>query len=123
MASVVTPSPPYVGSSLEGEEHAGQTNVGALSKDVEQPLLKSPEVMSDSKDASARDCVCPDQATGDLNGAVNSGPMCRICHEGDREDPLVSPCSCTGTMAFVHVSCLEHWLNQRNVDICELCGD
>ncbi|XP_070385526.1 E3 ubiquitin-protein ligase MARCHF2-like [Dermacentor albipictus] len=122
-SGVVTPSPPDVGSSLEGEEHAGQTNVAALSKDVRQPLLKSPEVMSDSEDDSTRDCASPDQPTGDLNGATNSGPMCRICYEGDQEDPLVSPCSCTGTMAFVHVPCLEHWLNERNVDICELCGE
>ncbi|XP_065280633.1 E3 ubiquitin-protein ligase MARCHF2-like [Dermacentor albipictus] len=122
-SGVVTPSPPYVGSSLEGEEHAGQTNVAALSKDVRQPLLKSPEVMNDLEDDSARDCVSPDKPSGDLNGAVNSGPICRICYEGDQEDPLVSPCSCTGTMAFVHVSCLEHWLNERNVDICELCGE
>ncbi|XP_070385471.1 E3 ubiquitin-protein ligase MARCHF2-like [Dermacentor albipictus] len=116
-SGVVTPSPPDVGSSLEGEEHAGQTNVAALSKEVQQPLLQSTETMSDSEDDSL------DQPTGYLNGAKSSGPMCRICYEGDQEDPLVSPCCCTGTMAFVHVSCLEHWLNERNVDICELCGE
>ncbi|XP_075528685.1 uncharacterized protein LOC142560224 [Dermacentor variabilis] len=119
-SSVVTSSPPCVGSSLEREEHAWQTNVASLSKDVQQPF-KSPEAMSDSVDDSARDCVSPAQPTGYLHGAANSGPMCRICYEGDQEYPLVSPCCCTGTMGFVHVSCLEHWLNEQNVDICELC--
>ncbi|XP_050022943.2 E3 ubiquitin-protein ligase MARCHF11-like [Dermacentor andersoni] len=122
-SGVVTPSLPYVGSSLEGEEHAGQTNAAALSKDVRQPLLKSPEAMSDQEDDSARDLVSPDQPAGYLNGAADSGPMCRICYEGDQVDPLVSPCSCTGTMGFVHVSCLELWLNEQNLDICELCGE
>ncbi|KAL1426686.1 hypothetical protein MTO96_018155 [Rhipicephalus appendiculatus] len=57
------------------------------------------------------------------NGTGSSGDMCRICHEGDERAELVSPCSCSGTMGFVHVSCIEHWLNERNVDFCELCGE
>ncbi|XP_070385454.1 E3 ubiquitin-protein ligase MARCHF8-like [Dermacentor albipictus] len=122
-SSAVTHPPPYVNSSLEGEEPAEKTNVAALSKDAELLLLQSPEARSDSEDDSARNCVSPDQPTGYLNGAASSGPTCRICHEGDQENPLVSPCSCTGAMGFVHVSCLEQWLNEQNVDICELCGE
>lgn len=38
-------------------------------------------------------------------------PTCRICYseENAREDPLISPCLCTGTMRHVHVSCLNAW--------------
>ncbi|XP_070385496.1 E3 ubiquitin-protein ligase MARCHF8-like [Dermacentor albipictus] len=122
-SSAVTHPPPCVNSSLESEEPAGKTNIAALSKDAELLLLQSPEARSDSEDDSARNCVSPDEPAGYLNGAASSGPMCRICHEGDQENPLVSPCSCTGTIGFVHVSCLEPWLNERNVDICELCGE
>ena len=32
--------------------------------------------------------------------------MCRICHEGDEEEELVSPCDCPGTMGMLHISCL-----------------
>ncbi|GFY08892.1 e3 ubiquitin-protein ligase MARCH3 [Trichonephila clavipes] len=28
--------------------------------------------------------------------AASSGPICRICHEGDGKEDLVSPCRCTG---------------------------
>ncbi|KAL1468197.1 hypothetical protein MTO96_025612 [Rhipicephalus appendiculatus] len=62
-------------------------------------------------------------ANGYQHGTGSSGDMCRICHEGDERAELVSPCSCSGTMGFVHVSCIEHWLNYRNVDFCEFCGE
>lgn len=29
--------------------------------------------------------------------AASSGPICRICHEGDVKEDLVSPCLCTGS--------------------------
>ncbi|KAH8033319.1 hypothetical protein HPB51_009518 [Rhipicephalus microplus] len=63
-----------------------------------------------------------DMANGYHNGAGSSGTTCRICQEGDQKAQLVSPCSCSGTIGFVHVSCLERWLNERDVDYCELCG-
>ena len=38
-------------------------------------------------------------------------PMCRICfsEEASRDDPLISPCLCSGSMRHVHVSCLNAW--------------
>ncbi|KAL1426690.1 hypothetical protein MTO96_018159 [Rhipicephalus appendiculatus] len=74
------------------------------------------------EDEPSWDSVSLDMANGYNNGAGSSGRMCRICREGDQKAELVSPCSCSGTMGFVHKSCLERWLNQRNVDSCELCG-
>nr|XP_037270292.1 uncharacterized protein LOC119161890 [Rhipicephalus microplus] len=62
-------------------------------------------------------------ANGYHNGAGSSGTTCRICQEGDQKAQLVSPCSCSGTIGFVHVSCLERWLNERDVDYCELCEE
>ncbi|XP_065307806.2 E3 ubiquitin-protein ligase MARCHF2-like [Dermacentor albipictus] len=56
-----------------------------------------------------------------FNVTASSGPICRICHEGDQQDSLVSLCRCSGTMGLVHVICLERWLNTRNIDHCELC--
>ncbi|XP_070385892.1 E3 ubiquitin-protein ligase MARCHF3-like [Dermacentor albipictus] len=47
--------------------------------------------------------------------------MCFICHEGDQQDSLVSLCRCSGTMGLLHITCLERWLNARNIDHCELC--
>jgi len=40
---------------------------------------------------------------------------CRIClMEGSEWDsPLIAPCECCGTMKYVHVKCLAHWLQSR----------
>ncbi|CAI4232823.1 unnamed protein product [Auanema sp. JU1783] len=59
--------------------------------------------------------------------------LCRICHccwpsdpSESTSDPLISPCRCSGTLQYVHVSCLMHWLDisSRKLHrpaICELC--
>lgn len=47
--------------------------------------------------------------------------MCRICLDGDTEEPLIRPCFCCGTTAWVHRNCLEEWLTMSNTFECELC--
>ncbi|XP_024906125.1 E3 ubiquitin-protein ligase MARCH1 isoform X3 [Pteropus alecto] len=48
--------------------------------------------------------------------------VCRICHcEGDEESPLITPCRCTGTLRFVHQSCLHQWIKSSDTRCCELC--
>ncbi|XP_023013090.1 E3 ubiquitin-protein ligase MARCHF3 [Leptinotarsa decemlineata] len=46
---------------------------------------------------------------------------CRICHTNTVNEGLISPCNCKGTLAYVHLSCLERWLNQSSRSYCELC--
>ncbi|XP_077543038.1 E3 ubiquitin-protein ligase MARCHF2-like [Haemaphysalis longicornis] len=60
-------------------------------------------------------------SVGAANVTASSGPMCRICHEGDHESPLLSICRCSGTMGLVHLLCLEQWLGASGSDTCELC--
>ncbi|KAJ8917157.1 hypothetical protein NQ315_012649 [Exocentrus adspersus] len=47
--------------------------------------------------------------------------MCRICHGGESMDDLLTPCRCRGTIALVHLKCLERWLKESNHSHCELC--
>nr|XP_037877159.1 E3 ubiquitin-protein ligase MARCHF8 isoform X2 [Bombyx mori] len=47
--------------------------------------------------------------------------VCRICMTRGRER-LISPCNCKGSLANVHLTCLERWLNQVGRNHCELCG-
>uniref|UniRef100_A0ACB8ECF3 E3 ubiquitin-protein ligase march8 n=1 Tax=Sphaerodactylus townsendi TaxID=933632 RepID=A0ACB8ECF3_9SAUR len=48
--------------------------------------------------------------------------ICRICHcEGDEESPLITPCHCTGSLHFVHQSCLQQWIKSSATRCCELC--
>ncbi|XP_075169077.1 uncharacterized protein LOC142241216 isoform X2 [Haematobia irritans] len=46
---------------------------------------------------------------------------CRICHNGENRTRLVSPCLCKGTMKYVHIECLERWLNISGNTSCEMC--
>ncbi|XP_034745324.1 uncharacterized protein march1 isoform X5 [Etheostoma cragini] len=62
---------------------------------------------------------------------INGGPLreysedsevCRICHcEGDDECPLIMPCRCTGSLSFVHRTCLNQWIKSSDTHCCELC--
>lgn len=60
---------------------------------------------------------------------VSGEPLCRICHccwPSDSSDRLISPCRCSGSLQYVHVSCLMHWLDisSRKLHrpaVCELC--
>ncbi|OMJ69531.1 hypothetical protein SteCoe_32724 [Stentor coeruleus] len=65
--------------------------------------------------------------------------VCKICcsEEFSEEDPLVSLCKCSGTMKYIHFTCLKNWLKCKvttkalgNVStyqwsdfVCELCKE
>lgn len=53
--------------------------------------------------------------------SCSSASTCRICHEGDCLEGLISPCECTGTVGLVHIRCLETWLSTSNSEQCEIC--
>lgn len=65
-----------------------------------------------------------------VSSDVNTDPMlpiCKICHLNAKdEDPLITPCKCSGTMQFIHCKCLMRWLEiskkkSRKPLACELC--
>eukprot|EP00397_Hematodinium_sp_SG-2012_P025731 GEMP01026904.1.p1 GENE.GEMP01026904.1~~GEMP01026904.1.p1 ORF type:complete len:442 (+),score=79.66 GEMP01026904.1:108-1433(+) len=45
---------------------------------------------------------------------------CRICllEGATPEDPLIRPCECRGTIEYVHLACLRHWIRGR-LDLSE----
>lgn len=52
----------------------------------------------------------------------SSGDICRICHcESDAQNPLLAPCYCSGSLKYVHQSCLQQWLTASETRSCELC--
>uniref|UniRef100_A0A0A9YTD8 E3 ubiquitin-protein ligase MARCH2 n=2 Tax=Lygus hesperus TaxID=30085 RepID=A0A0A9YTD8_LYGHE len=64
--------------------------------------------------------VIDDPSNIDASSSMLSGPICRICH--GRHGTLVKPCRCRGTLAYVHVECLQVWLTEKEVNFCELCN-
>lgn len=48
---------------------------------------------------------------------------CRVCRSGPEEDnPLYTPCLCSGSIGLVHQECLEAWLKHSKKENCELCS-
>ncbi|KAH6948589.1 hypothetical protein HPB50_025185 [Hyalomma asiaticum] len=116
MPNTINEQPAPADSVLEGGDDVAQQ-----SNEDDAPSVRIPEAVSHSHDDPAWDNVSLDTPAGYSDEDGCNSVMCRICHDDDQDEPLVSPCKCSGSMGFVHVSCLEHWLNEQNVDLCEIC--
>ena len=44
---------------------------------------------------------------------AKSNRLCRICYgeEENDENPLLQPCTCSGSMKYIHLNCLKTWIN------------
>lgn len=49
---------------------------------------------------------------------------CKICKEtiNEPDNPLVSPCNCTGSIGKVHHNCLEQWIQTSDSNQCNICN-
>lgn len=46
----------------------------------------------------------------------NNSIKCRICLMGEIDEennPLIAPCKCLGSVQYIHVQCLKHWLKTK----------
>ncbi len=49
--------------------------------------------------------------------------QCRVCLEDEREENLISPCVCQGSVKYIHNACLLRWytLNPETGLLCGIC--
>lgn len=53
--------------------------------------------------------------------AMEDEVVCRICRlEGTPEEPLLHPCKCSGSIRFIHETCLQQWLTVSKRHHCEV---
>ena len=64
---------------------------------------------------------CKHSLSSNKKSSSEDGLCCRICHSVNDLEALVSPCLCTGSMKYVHESCLLNWLKSSVKTNCELC--
>ena len=49
----------------------------------------------------------------------NKNKICRICYQEEDDNlinPLIRPCKCSGSMKYIHLKCLLHWLKSRTAN-------
>ncbi|XP_067297906.1 uncharacterized protein marchf1 isoform X2 [Pseudorasbora parva] len=125
--------------SSKREEHGGQSqgaNHGKGSEhgtsrsgnEEEEPITKTYEERGSGEPDMSVPSLCKCTYPTNQNGATQQActddelEVCRICHcEGDEECPLITPCHCTGSLRFVHQSCLHQWIKSSDTRCCELC--
>ena len=45
---------------------------------------------------------------------TTSDQVCRICLDpGELDNPLITPCKCSGSVKYIHLGCLKTWLAKR----------
>ncbi|XP_019809606.2 E3 ubiquitin-protein ligase MARCHF8 isoform X1 [Bos indicus] len=123
-----SPQPAKSSSRLAGStgfcsDEMGDDDVfeDSTSAKLRSRLLRAP-LCSAEKDSDL-DCPSPTSEKGPrLSPVSTAGDACRICHcEGDDESPLITPCRCTGSLHFVHQTCLQQWIKSSDTRCCELC--
>ena len=41
-------------------------------------------------------------------------PCCRICLiEEEADNPIVTPCKCSGSLGYLHIKCIREWLAKK----------
>ncbi|KAF4746591.1 hypothetical protein FOZ63_009351 [Perkinsus olseni] len=79
--------------------------VRQLCGDESEELVR-PDLMGAESQTSMATCAPPEA----------DGMPCRIClleASGSDEDPLVEACACRGSIRYVHLGCLRHWVEGR----------
>lgn len=83
------------------------------SADTTDDPVREPDVMNDPEFDTNR--KGKEKSTDDAD-------TCRICRgESSKDEPLFYPCKCSGSIKFVHQSCLMEWLSHSQKKHCELC--
>ena len=62
-----------------------------------------------------RSRISPPLAVEVLEKDEEGSYACRIClsEESTTENPLITPCTCSGSMGLVHLECLQRWLSSK----------
>ncbi|KAJ8013804.1 hypothetical protein DPEC_G00033590 [Dallia pectoralis] len=91
-------------------------------KQNEKPLGHSASRSSNISKAGSPTSVNTPCSFSRTSVTPSNQDICRICHcEGDDENPLITPCHCTGSLRFVHQGCLQQWIKSSDTRCCELC--
>lgn len=65
----------------------------------------------------------PERSHSVLSIISNGANICKICHsETEKDDELITPCYCSGSLLYVHQGCVQKWIKATDAKTCELCN-
>ena len=87
-------------------------------KDINKDKSKEKEEKEkEEKNINIKDLVSNEsEKDSEINGKKKNKKICRICYieEFDKKNnPLIKPCKCAGSMKYIHYECLLHWLKTK----------
>ena len=87
----------------------------------EKNLVEVQEHPIKSNSSSVTESTNSKKSLKKTTNKTKQNKICRICYmeEDDEENPLVQPCICSGSMKYIHLKCLRHWINTRSFDKVE----
>ena len=101
--------------SLKGNmsKNKSDSGLGSEKKDKENDIkINGNYSINDNNDKSNID-----EKSLIINKSDIKNKVCRICYmEEDKDDPnnpLLQPCICSGSMKYIHYTCLKHWINNK----------
>lgn len=102
---------------------------GATEAKVVQQQVETPRSLPRSRSTSSSSGGSDGEQVAITMPEEEDNRICRICYEGpdpnDHNNPLISPCKCSGYSKYVHRACLDHWRHSDHRSDafyqCEVC--
>lgn len=104
-------------SSQENEDQQAPQSTLAGRRQRQQRVYNMMKDLQQKHLATIMQGKISEQENTDLS---ESQSICRICHSSG-EEPLITPCYCSGSAKHVHASCLLTWFKKEVKNTCELC--
>jgi hypothetical protein len=102
---------------IKGKDHF----MNQSSRDIGEPIRFGEEAISivHNEEGNQKEKSVHIIRNASEKSVGGSQTICRICLSEEDEDalnnPLFSPCKCAGTMKYIHLNCLQDWLNSRMI--------
>ena len=91
-------------SNSNSKNHYNKQKMGVMSSEKNNSVKKE-------KNKKIEGIKCLEK-----NVKNNKNKICRICYLEEDDyllNPLIRPCKCSGSMKYIHLKCLFHWLKSR----------
>ena len=115
---------------FNNNEKDNKNNVIKLDDNIKLEEISTPKLFTKNEKKQIKNCKNMKNSETSNNIKKNkkiSKKSCRICYleEDDEENPLLQPCICSGSMKYIHLDCLKHWISTRSfdkIDSNEICS-